>query len=710
MIISLEDQIRGMKGAELKEYIKSKYNHYKSSPEGCVDYIQECLYVGIPGVGYKPFELWDTQKRMIIDIVENMFDNRKDMYILLGSRQCGKTTCTTAICDWLTTFYQKYNVVLIHLDDTRGKGQCEEFRKMREEKTRLMYLPTKKNALTHQIFQNDSSFRLQSAQKSKTGKDADTGRGLSVNLLWVDEAGGVDLDKLESSIFPTTSTTFIFCKENNIPHIILLSGTANGRVGIGKRFYDLWKQVEPPKNKTNPSMGGYLLFWKDIPSKDQTWYDSWSQILPARKINQEIGCVFLGTDSALFTDDQIAKIQAYSNQLINKEIPTNYTYTCPSGHIARGTFYRTLIKGNNYLIGVDMAKGRNQDYSVIEILDYDTLGQVFELTDNKIQHDDFVKLLNNIVLTFLNNQCNVCISIESNMTGSAVINDLIALNSIYKMLIYRNTIGADISKLSQSKTIEYNDCRHGVEITNATRDLLINYIFTYVDKYLYGIRSKYLLNEIESLEINKDGRIEGVPHDDSVFALGHCLLLKFRGRIRNILSIFRSCEDIRNDPMYAQYIYLSLNNYDTKKIQSALDNNDNILYNRVGVIEGAIYNNPEGYGTITDSSNADIIDPETLNNFFTPTSIELDSNGQVDANSLATIRESLMVQTEAIKARIQQQHQEEANSFMKKINKKVSKKISSNTEDDIHIFSNDYHGQFNDSKDPMDCWIGSVIP
>lgn len=212
------------------------------------------------------------------------------------------------------------------------------------------------------------------------------------------------------------------------------------------------------------------------------------------------------------------------------------------------------------------------------------------------------------------------------------------------------------------------------------------------------------------MEINKDGRIEGVPHDDSVFALGHCLLLKFRGRIRNILSIFRSCEDIRNDPMYAQYIYLSLNNYDTKKIQSALDNNDNILYNRVGVIEGAIYNNPEGYGTITDSSNADVIDPETLNNFFTPTSIELDSNGQVDANSLATIRESLMVQTEAIKARVQQQHQEEASSFMKKINKKVSKKISSNTEDEVHIFSNDYYGQFNDSKDPMDCWIGSVIP
>ena len=225
-IVTLEKQVSGMKGSELKQFIRAKYNHYKSSPQGCIDYIQECLYVAVPGLGYIPFELWDTQKKMIYDIVECMFNKNKDMYVLLGSRQCGKSTCLTAISDWLTTFYSKYNVVLIHVDDSRGKSQCEEFRKMRSEKTKLMYLPTTKNALTHQIFQNDSSFRLQSAQKSKTSNDTDTGRGLSVNLLWVDEAGQVDLERLESSIFPTTSTTFMFCKEHNIPHIILLSGTA----------------------------------------------------------------------------------------------------------------------------------------------------------------------------------------------------------------------------------------------------------------------------------------------------------------------------------------------------------------------------------------------------------------------------------------------------------------------------------------------------
>lgn len=280
-----------MKGTELKDYIKYKYNQYKSSPEGCINYIQECLYVAEPGVGYVPFQLWDTQRRMVENIVECMFDPKKNMYILLGSRQCGKTACLSAISDWATTFYSKYNVVLIHTDDNRGKSQCEEFRMMRNLKTKLMYYKPKKNALTHQIFWNDSSFRLQSAQKSKTSKDTDSGRGLSVNLLWIDEAGSVDIKRLESSIFPTASTAFIFSAQNNIPFIILLSGTANGRVGIGKRFYDLWKKVEPPLNQSNPYMGGYLLYWKDIPIKTQEWYDSWKETMTERDIHQEFDCV-----------------------------------------------------------------------------------------------------------------------------------------------------------------------------------------------------------------------------------------------------------------------------------------------------------------------------------------------------------------------------------------------------------------------------------
>lgn len=43
-IIPLDNQVKGMPKDELKDFIKEKYNHYKSSPQGCIDYIQECLY------------------------------------------------------------------------------------------------------------------------------------------------------------------------------------------------------------------------------------------------------------------------------------------------------------------------------------------------------------------------------------------------------------------------------------------------------------------------------------------------------------------------------------------------------------------------------------------------------------------------------------------------------------------------------------------
>jgi hypothetical protein len=122
---------------------------------------------------------------MIYDIVDCMFSKHKNMYILLGSRQCGKTTCVCAVADWLTTFYEKYNVVLIHIDDSRGQQQCNEFRDLRQMKSKAMFLPYKKKALTHQIFANNSSFRLQPTQKSKTTAASDTGRSLSANLLWI---------------------------------------------------------------------------------------------------------------------------------------------------------------------------------------------------------------------------------------------------------------------------------------------------------------------------------------------------------------------------------------------------------------------------------------------------------------------------------------------------------------------------------------------
>ena len=652
-VITLNEQVKDLinqnaSKKEIKDYIKTKFNYYKSSPDGCIDYIQECLYVAMPGKGYVPFNLWDTQKRMIQDIVSCMFDKSKDMYVLLGSRQCGKTTCSLALCDWLTTFYDKYNVVLIHVDDSRGKNACEEFRKLRSEKSKYMYFKPTKNALTHQIFENNASFQLQSTQKSKSSSDVDTGRGLSVNLLWCDEAGSVDLEKLESSIFPTTSTTFMFCKQNNIPHIILLSGTANGRVGIGKKFYDLWKQVEPPNNLVHPSMGGYKLFWKDIPGKDDKWYQSQAAILTPRKLHQEIDCIFYGTENSLFTDDQIVKIQSHANNIT--PIDYNYIYTTPQGYLTKGTFYTKIEKNKNYIMGIDTATGRGNDYTVIEIIKEDTLEQIFELRDNLIQNDDLVKTINNIVYTFLYHGANIIISIESNMTGSAVISDLKALNPIYKTLIYRNTISADISKKVNDIPIDYYKCEHGVNISGSTRELLINYIFRYIANNLSLIHSKDLMQEIESLEIDKNDKVVGYPHDDTIFALGHCLLLKNRGRKQNICSILNYCNDIKNDEILKKTIELSLNNYDEELIDDVINITSNNSTNDFIIGETGLSSALNEY-SINNENNNNIIESNSM------IMMPFNNIKQLDMNSFNEVRQQLLAHNNLISNRIKEQQE-----------------------------------------------------
>ena len=707
------DQIKkdGATGKDIKKYIVDKFNYYKTSPQGCIDYIQECLYVAVPGVGYQPFALWDTQKRMLTDIVECMFDNKKDMYVLLGSRQCGKTTCTLALSDWLTTFYTKYNVVLIHVDDKRGHDACEEFRKMRYEKTKFMYYKPIKNAVTHQIFQNNSSFQLQSTQKSKSGSDVDTGRGLSVNLLWVDEAGSVDIEKLESSIFPTTSTTFMFCKQQNIPHIILLSGTANGRVGIGKRFYDLWKAVEPPLNESNPYMGGYKLFWKDIPGKDEDWYRSLCAQMPMRKVHQEFDCVFYGTENSLFSDEQIVSIQNHSNEL--DPVEPNYIYTTPNGYVAKGKFFENIIRGKNYIAGIDTASGRGGDYTAIEIIDSETLEQVFELRDNHIQNDDLVKTINNIVLTFISKGANILLSIETNATGTAVISDLKALNPIYKTLIYRNTISADISKNSSDQPIDYYKCDHGVSITKGsgnkegTRDLLINYIFMYINNNLNCIKSKELMQEIESLEINKDDKVVGNPHDDMVFALGHALLIKHRARKQNMFAIFRFCSDVRNDDSLKKVIELSLENYDDNTISDVLDSmsSSDILIGETGFIATA-RNNLDQYRNIEDQlANMPFALNRSLQSNINP-------SGTLDLNSLNMIREQIVSHTQEVREQLRNQKDlerkmknKQKNPLVQKIMAKVTKKSKREKFKEEYRITNNI-----EMYEPQeDFWVGAMM-
>ena len=84
------------------------------------------------------------------------------------------------------------------------------------------------------------------------------------------------------------------------------------------------------------------------------------------------------------------------------------------------------------------------------------------------------------------------------------------------MLIYRNTIAPDTNKTNNNVMIPYSNCKYGVEVTTNIRDLLINYIFTYIDKNKDGYE---FIKDSGSIVIGEDNNIIKVKYQVFLFIL-----------------------------------------------------------------------------------------------------------------------------------------------------------------------------------------------
>lgn len=547
--IRLSDQLKGMPKDEAKEYLRERLKFYRSGPEGCLSYIEEniCLPRG-DGI-WVPIDVWGIQKRLVWDMIDFLFDMDREVFVLLGSRQCGKTTTMNIICDYLITMFGNYSVTLLHADAVRGGNCLNECKNIINNKCAITRFNSKINRSMLLVLKNSSRYQVIPTQKSSKKGSTDTGRSLTSKLLWLDEAAMIRLADLEASLWPITSQAFIACREFKIPFGIVMSSTANGRTGVGKRFYEFWKMAEENMGDDGISakgpISGFRLHYSQIPGKDENWVKNQKLKSSERDFNQEYDCVFLGGQESFFGDDIIKNIQQrveYLNSSDNLMKPDILRIVTSSGYICDAKLFKPIIANNSYIVGIDVSKGAGMDYHVAEVFDYNTLEQVIEIRDNKPTHTDFVDIVHYLIKNvILCNNGRCVIAIENNL-GYSLITDLFKIDSMYKSLIYRDTIGADFKAGKTSELTKYSELKWGIATSVLTRPMILDNIYRFVAGDLNNIYSVQLLNEIESLEV-KDGKIEGAVHDDMVFGLGMLLLLKDKGRISCINDILNSCED-----------------------------------------------------------------------------------------------------------------------------------------------------------------------
>jgi len=111
------------------------------------------------------------------------------------------------------------------------------------------------------------------------------------------------------------------------------------------------------------------IFFKQGYKPCSTWYEKMVKKLKydKRKINQELNCEFLGSGDNVFDNKQLEEIK--NNSLLDP----------PSKLMGNSLWiWKEPVEGHKYIMGIDVSRGDSEDFSSIQIIDFEEREQVLE--------------------------------------------------------------------------------------------------------------------------------------------------------------------------------------------------------------------------------------------------------------------------------------------------------------------------------------------
>jgi hypothetical protein len=269
-------------------------------------------------------------------------------------------------------------------------------------------------------------------------------RGLSVSLLYLDEFAFVE----KASEFYTSTYPVISSGTNTK---VIITSTANG---IGNMFYNLWQGAEQGVNDYKP----FRVDWWDVPGRDQHWKLQTIANTSPLQFDQEFGNTFFGTGDTLINAETLMKLRAKAPIKILE-----------NGNLLS---YEDIHKQHDYIMCVDVARGRGQDYSTFTLIDISTkpFKQVAVYRCNTISPILFPTLIYKYAVLYN----NAYVVIESNDSGQVVCNGLYH-DFEYENMHVSSSVKANALGTEMTRKVKRLGC-------SAIKDLLETEKLTIVDE------------------------------------------------------------------------------------------------------------------------------------------------------------------------------------------------------------------------------------
>jgi len=331
--------------------------------------------------GLVPFELYPYQEKMFDTFSTNRFS------IVLACRQSGKSISSVAYLLWFAIFNPEKTVAILANKGATAGEMLARITLMLENLP--FFLQPGCRALNKRSIEFSNNSKIVSAATSGSSI-----RGLSINLLYLDEFAFVErAAEFYTSTYPVISSG----KETKI----IITSTANG---IGNIFHKIWEGAVQGVNEFKP----FRVDWWDVPGRDEEWKEETIKNTSQLQFDQEFGNTFFGTGDTLVNAETLLSLKA---------VPPNRMLEDNCLNI-----YEDTIKGHDYIMTVDVSKGRGQDYSTFNVIDISTrpFKQVAVYRNNLISPI----LFPNIIYKYAKVYNDAYVVIEANDQGGVVCNGL----------------------------------------------------------------------------------------------------------------------------------------------------------------------------------------------------------------------------------------------------------------------------------------------
>lgn len=256
---------------------KKQINLVKTSAKNIIQFSHFIKILTDHGLDkFKPYKYQRDLLRKFVETGKLEYTGKRN-HIIIGPRQCGKTTAIAIYILWYMIFNTDKNIALVTSKVDMGVEILARIKEMYAMLPDFIRPTVIKNTKEIFKFENRTAVLVISSHSNSI-------HGRSIDLMVIDEAAYITKSVFEDfirSVFPTQAS-----RPN--AQMILISTPH----GIDHGFYEIWTRALEGRNSFIPTK----IKWNCAPGRDNEWKERIIRNYGQAFFDQEYACEFIGSN------------------------------------------------------------------------------------------------------------------------------------------------------------------------------------------------------------------------------------------------------------------------------------------------------------------------------------------------------------------------------------------------------------------------------